>query len=78
MFLVGDTPSDIEAGIANGIETIAVATGAYSPEELGGCRPSHVLPDLSDTERVLDLIFGYEQPHVIFDSFDSGEGAQPA
>ena len=61
VFLFGDTPSDIEAGTANGIETIAVATGAYSADALAECRPSLVLPDLSDTERVLDLIFGDER-----------------
>lgn len=30
VFLVGDTPSDVEAGTANGVKTIAVATGFYS------------------------------------------------
>ena len=48
-FLVGDTPSDIEAGTANRTETIAVATGTYSAVDLAKCFPSHVLPDLSDT-----------------------------
>ena len=61
VFLVGDTPSDIEGGNANGVKTIAVATGFYSAEDLAKCRPSHVLPDLSGTQRVLDLIFGYER-----------------
>ena len=49
--LLGDAPSDVEAGTANGIETIAVATGFYSGEELAACHPNHVLPDLSDTHR---------------------------
>ncbi len=56
VFLVGDTPSDVEAGTANGIETIAVATGFFSVKELAACHPNHVLPDLSDTRTVLDLI----------------------
>ena len=75
MVLVGDTRSDIEAGAANGIQTIAVATGAYSRENLRDCHPTHNLPDLSDTEEVLNLIFGGERPQV---TLDSGEGAQPA
>ena len=58
VFLVGDTPSDIEAGSANGVSTIAVATGFYSCDDLAKCNPSHVLPDLSDTRAVLDLILG--------------------
>lgn len=57
LFVVGDTPSDVEAGKVNGAETIAVATGFYSAEDLAKCRPSHVLPDLSDIRTVLDLIF---------------------
>ena len=56
--LVGDTASDIEAGNANGVDTIALCTGFYSAEDLGKCNPSHVLPDLSDTGEVLGLIFG--------------------
>ena len=50
--------SDIEAGNANGVDTIALCTGFYSAEDLGKCNPSHVLPDLSDTGEVLGLIFG--------------------
>ena len=57
LFVVGDTPSDVEAGKVYGAETIAVATGFYSAEDLAKCRPSHVLPDLSDTRTVPDLIF---------------------
>jgi phosphoglycolate phosphatase-like HAD superfamily hydrolase len=32
--VVGDTPFDVEAARANGLPTIAVATGRYSFEEL--------------------------------------------
>ena len=61
VFLVGDTPSDIEAGIANRVEIIAVATGAYSADDLANFHPGHVLPDLADTGAVLNLIFGKER-----------------
>ena len=56
IFLVGDTPHDVEAGRANGVVTLAVATGNYTIEELAELNPTYVLPDLSDTERVLGLI----------------------
>ena len=56
VFLIGDSPSDVEAGNANGIETLAVCTGFYLEEDLTRLNPSYVLPDLSDTERVLAFL----------------------
>jgi len=46
--LVGDTPNDVEAGRANGLHTIAVATGLCSLEELQASSPTLCAPDLSD------------------------------
>ena len=34
VFVIGDTPHDIECANAIGVRTIAVATGGYSVEEL--------------------------------------------
>ena len=58
VFLIGDSASDVEAGNANGTLTLAVGTGFYSLEDLANLNPSYVLPDLSDTARVLDLLLG--------------------
>lgn len=38
-FLVGDTPLDIECGLAAGLKPIAVATGGYCLDELLRCGP---------------------------------------
>jgi phosphoglycolate phosphatase len=46
--LVGDTPSDVEAGRANGLHTIAVATGLSTLEELYAAAPTLVAQDLTD------------------------------
>ncbi|MFF3697094.1 HAD family hydrolase [Streptomyces sp. NPDC002221] len=54
--LIGDTPADVQAGLANGVRVIAVATGSSDEHELRGCGPFAVLPDLSDTERLVMLI----------------------
>ncbi len=56
VFLIGDSPSDVEAGNANGVLMLAVGTGSHPVEELAKLNPSFVLPDLSDTERVLALL----------------------
>ena len=58
IFLVGDSPSDIEAGQANGINTVAVATGLRDMETLKALHPTHVFEDLSDTEKVLEVLLG--------------------
>jgi len=44
--LVGDAPADIQAARANGIRSIAVATGISSPEELASLSPDLLLADL--------------------------------
>ena len=39
MFIVGDTPSDIQAGREAGVPVIALATGVYKFSELLACEP---------------------------------------
>jgi len=48
--LVGDHPNDIRAAKANGIRSIAVATGVIAPEELAKHSPDVLLPDLRALE----------------------------
>ena len=54
--LIGDTPLDIEAAQLAGARSIAVATGGFSAAELAAAGAGAVLPDLTDTERVLGTI----------------------
>ena len=56
IFVVGDTPSDIRAGHANHVRTLAIATGQYTTDELSEHHPSHIIQDLSDTARVVNLL----------------------
>ena len=54
IWVIGDTPHDIEGGKAIGAHTMGVATGgAYSYEELQATGAEVVLRDLSDTSLVL-------------------------
>jgi len=46
VFVIGDTPLDIEAGRHAGFNTIGVATGKFSMEELNACGAMLVVPDL--------------------------------
>ena len=58
IFLIGDSPSDIAAGQANCINTVAVATGHRDVDSLNALNPTHVFVDLSDTEKVLEVLLG--------------------
>ena len=52
--LIGDHENDIRAAQANGIQSIAVATGLSSPSALAACSPDFLLPDLRSLE--LDML----------------------
>jgi phosphoglycolate phosphatase len=56
--LVGDTPFDVGAALATGARAVGVATGGFSVAELAAAGAHAVLPDLTDTERVLAAILG--------------------
>jgi Predicted phosphatases len=56
VWVVGDTPHDIDCGKAIGACTLAVATGRYSLEELRAHAPTAAYPDLRDTAAVLETL----------------------
>jgi phosphoglycolate phosphatase-like HAD superfamily hydrolase len=56
LFVVGDTPHDIEAAGAIKARTIAVATGGYSVDELSAHRPWRVFEQLPPPAEFLELI----------------------
>lgn len=64
IYVIGDTPRDIECGKAFGAVTVAVATGHYSREELASHSPDFLFEDFSDPEAVLAAIAPEEQPGV--------------
>jgi phosphoglycolate phosphatase-like HAD superfamily hydrolase len=58
VFVIGDTPHDIECARAIGARTIAVATGGYTLEELRAYDPWRVFPELPPVEAFVALIDG--------------------
>ena len=58
--LVGDTPLDVEAALASGARAVGVATGSYPAAALAGAHV--VLPDLTDTARVLSAVMSTVEP----------------
>jgi phosphoglycolate phosphatase-like HAD superfamily hydrolase len=56
--LIGDTPSDIEAGHDGGAFVVAVASGRSGMDELRGANAEVVLPDLTDTAALVLAVLG--------------------
>ncbi|MFB8347892.1 HAD family hydrolase [Streptomyces niveus] len=54
--LIGDTLADVEGGLENGVRVIAVATGRSSSAELRDAGAQHVLDDLTNTARLVEII----------------------
>ncbi len=54
-WVIGDTPRDAACAHANGVRCLLVATGTFTVEHLETVGADAVLPDLSDTGRVLEL-----------------------
>ena len=53
LFIIGDTPLDIDCAHACGAVAVAVATGHHSAEELAACSPDLLFPDFSDVSATL-------------------------
>lgn len=56
--LIGDTPRDVEAAKANGMVSIAVATGIFDFQTLEKTGADYVFEDLTDTKRLMTILEG--------------------
>lgn len=56
IFIIGDTPRDVEAAKPFNLQTIAVATGRYSTNELEKTGADYVLENLENLKRVLEIM----------------------
>jgi phosphoglycolate phosphatase-like HAD superfamily hydrolase len=56
VYVIGDTPHDIECAESIGARTIAVATGGYSVEELASHRPWRLFEELPPVDEFVELI----------------------
>jgi phosphoglycolate phosphatase-like HAD superfamily hydrolase len=54
--IIGDTPRDIEAAQSFGMRCVGVATGHYSLDALAAHEPDVLLPDLSETDLVIETL----------------------
>ncbi len=56
LWVIGDTPADVECGRAIGAKCIAVSTGMFSFDELRSSKPDYLFADFSETSRLLELL----------------------
>ncbi|NLY70988.1 MAG: HAD family hydrolase [Clostridiales bacterium] len=56
IYLIGDSCYDIVCAKKVGMKSIAVATGWTDISTLQECKPDYFFPDLSDTEKILEII----------------------
>jgi phosphoglycolate phosphatase-like HAD superfamily hydrolase len=56
LWVIGDTPADVQCGRAIGAKVVAVGTGLYSLEELEPANADHLFADFSDPGRLLSLL----------------------
>lgn len=58
IFIIGDSPHDVECGKANSVNSIAVATGHCGEDDLKRFQPDYTFRDLGDHDNVLQIIAG--------------------
>lgn len=56
--VIGDTPQDIMCARASGARVLAVATGRHSMAELSAHQPDTVMPDLTNSDQVMEFLSG--------------------
>jgi len=57
IFIIGDTPRDIECAKVINARSVAIATGNYSVEELREHDPEFLFTDLANTDEILRKLF---------------------
>jgi len=58
VYVLDDTPRDIDCARAAGFVAVAIATGSYSEADLAEHKPDFLFGDLSDTRGVLAALLG--------------------
>lgn len=56
VWIIGDSTNDIQCAQTNHMSSLAVASGHMNPEELAACHPTALVPDFSDTGKVIRIL----------------------
>lgn len=61
--VIGDTPLDMAAAHEVGVRAVGVATSGSTADQLAAAHADAVLPDLKDTEAVVQAVYGATLRH---------------
>ena len=64
VYVIGDTPLDIDCARPYGVCTVGVATGFHSLKELKAAEPDYLFEDFRKTEEVIKIFLGQEELSV--------------
>jgi len=56
IFVIGDTPSDIQCAKPHGAVSVAVAAAHYKEKDLDAFQPDHILTDFTDLDAALRIL----------------------
>lgn len=57
VFIIGDTPLDIQCARSSGVKIVAVATGMHTVDQLADEKPDFLFNNFGDTKNFIQLIF---------------------
>ncbi len=57
VWIIGDTPADVQCARAIGASVLAVASGVYSREDLEPSNPDALVDDFEDPDHILSILF---------------------
>jgi phosphoglycolate phosphatase len=59
VFVIGDTPLDIQGARPSGVKTVAVATGIHTMDQLASEKPDFLFADFEDNDKFMEKIFNH-------------------
>ncbi len=59
VFVIGDTPLDIQGARPSGVKTVAVATGIHTMDQLASEKPDFLFEDFGDNDKFMEMIFDH-------------------
>jgi phosphoglycolate phosphatase-like HAD superfamily hydrolase len=59
VFVIGDTPLDIQCARPSGVKTVAVATGMHTVDQLAAEKPDYLFKDFGDNKAFIRAVFNH-------------------
>ncbi|MDA1014396.1 MAG: haloacid dehalogenase-like hydrolase [Planctomycetota bacterium] len=60
VWVIGDTPADVQCARAINAKVVGVATGTYTFAELDSCRPDYLFDDFGNVQKLFELLSSHD------------------